>query len=161
MSLAMKGRQCLQRQQGRPGGSRRTVSARVEILMKSAAFRTVLLVLVLCGTVLSPPDLFARTSSSAGMSSDLAEAESLQARDEGGYVDMDMDKDGEGDHFVDEDGDGIDDRRTRRHQKRNRQRWGDEQESGSVSGDGGQGAGGSKGYGAGAGAGPGPGGGGR
>ena len=125
--------------------------------MKSATLQTVLLVLVLCGTVLSPPDLFARTSSSAGTSSDLAEAESLQARDEAGYVDMD--KDGEGDHFVDEDGDGIDDRRTIRHQKRNRQRWGDEQERGSVSGEGGQGAGGSKGYGAGAG--PGPGGGGR
>lgn len=157
MSLAMKGRQCLQRQQGRPGGSHRTVSARVEILMESTAFRAFLLVLVLCGTVLSPPDLFARTPSSAGTSSDLAEAESLRARDEGGYVDMD--KDGEGDHFVDEDGDGIDDRRTRRHQKRNQQRWGDEQERGSVSGDGGQGTGGSKGYGAGAG--PGPGGGGR
>ena len=114
--------------------------------MKRATFRTVLLVLVLCGTVLSPPDLFARTPSSAGTSSDLDEAESLQARDEGGYVDMD--KDGEGDRFVDEDGDGIDDRRMRRHQKRNRQRWGDEQQRGNVSGDGGQGAGGSKGYGA-------------
>jgi len=157
MSLAMKGRQCLQQQQGRPGGSRRTVSARVEILMKSATLRTVLLIFVLCGTVLSPPDLFARTRSSAGTSSNLDEAASLQARDEAGYVDMD--KDGEGDHFVDEDGDGIDDRRTRSHQKRNRQRWGDEQERGSVSGEGGQGAGGSKGYGAGAG--PGPGGGGR
>ncbi len=125
--------------------------------MKSTTFRTFLLVLVLCGTVLSPPDLFARTPSSAGTSSDLDEAESLQARDEGGYVDMD--KDGEGDHFVDEDGDGIDDRRTRRHHKRNRQRWADDSERGNVSGDGGQGAGGSKGYGAGAG--PGPGGGGR
>ena len=159
MSLAMKSRQCLQQQQGRPGGSRRTVSARVEILMKSAALRTVLLVLVFCGTVLSAPDLFARTRSSAGTPSDLDAAEFLQARDEGGYVDMD--EDGEGDYFVDEDGDGIDDRRTRRHQKRNRQRWGDEQERGNVSGDGGQGSGGSKGYGAGAGPGPGPGGGGR
>ena len=158
MSLVVKDVRCLRQQQGRPGGSRRTVPARVEILMKSAGFRTVLLVLVLWGTVLSPPDLFARTPSSAGTSSNLDEAEFLQARDEGGYVDMD--EDGEGDHFVDEDGDGIDDRRTRRHQKRNRQRWGDEQQRGNVSGDGGQGAGGgSKGYGAGAG--PGPGGGGR
>lgn len=157
MSLAMKARKRLQRQQGRPGGFRRTVPARVGILMKSAAVRTVLYVLVSCGTVLSPPDLSARTPTSAGTSSDLHEAEALQARDEGGYVDMD--KDGEGDHFVDEDGDGIDDRRMRRHQKRNRQRWGgDEQDRGNVSGDGDQGAGGSKGYGSGAGAGPGGGG---
>ena len=153
MSFVLKGRRSLRQQQGRPGGFRRTVSVRVETLMKRAAFRTVLVVFALCGTVLSPPNLFARTPSSAGTSLDLDEAESLQVRDEGGYVDMD--EDGEGDRFVDEDGDGIDDRRTRRHQKRNQQRWGDEQERGSVSGDGGQGAGGSKGQGAG----PGPGGG--
>ena len=130
MSFVVKGRRHLRKQQGRPGGSRRTVSARVEILMKSATLQTVLLVLVLCGTVPSPPDLFARTPSSAGTSSDLDEAEFLQARDEGGYVDMD--EDGEGDHFVDEDGDGIDDRRTRKHQKRNRQRWGDEPQRGNA-----------------------------
>jgi len=153
MSLAMKGRQRLQQQQGRPGGSRRTVPARVGILMESAAFLTGLLVLVLCGTVLSPPDLSARTPTSAGTSSELDETEALQARDEGGYVDMD--RDGEGDRFVDEDGDGIDDRRMRRHHKGDRQRWADDPKRGNVSGDGGQGAGGSKGHGAGAGPGPG------
>ena len=160
MSFVAKGSKCFRlQQQGRSGGSRRPVPVRMEIFAKRAAFPTLLLVLLLCGTALSPPCLCARTSSPAGTQSNLDEAESLLAKDKGGYVDME--EDGEGDHFVDEDGDGIDDRRMRRHHKRNRQRWSDDSERGSVSGDGGQGAGGSKGYGAGAGPGPGPGGAGR
>ena len=160
MSFVARGSRCFRRQhRGRPGGFRRTVPVRFEVLEKRVASRTVLLVLVLFGSVVSPFCVSARTNSSAGTQSNFDEVESLLARNEGGYVDMD--EDGEGDHFVDEDGDGIDDRRMKRHQKRNRQRWSDDSERGSVSSDGGQGTGGSKGYGAEAGSGPGPGGAGR
>ena len=155
MSLATMDWRCLRTKQVRPGGSRRTVPARRGIPRGPAAIWKVLIVFVLCGAVFFPLDLFAQTQSSAETSSGTEVLDAVQARGEGGYVDMESD--GAGDRFVDEDGDGIDDRRMRRHQKRHRQRWNDDQQRGSLSGDGGQATGGSKGYGAG----PGPGGAGR